>query len=753
MTRTRVIRGSPGRRSSAGASARSFPYPSPITFRSSPRWWPRRSPWISRPTPRRSAVISTWSPSRPGDDGFANIIEDITERRQAEDALRASEERYRALFNNMTEGFALHEIVTDEAGRPCDYRFLDVNPAFERLTGLRRADVVGRPVTEVLTDIEPFWIETYGRVALTGEPCQVREILSGAAQPLVRGLCLPHRLPSSSRSSSWTSPGARPEEALRESEKRHERSQEIAHLGSWELDIVHDRLIWSDEIYRIFGLQPQEFGATYEAFLAAVHPDDRAAVDAAYSESLRENRDSYEIEHRIVRKNTGEVRFVHEKCEHFRDADGRIVRSVGMVHDITERKRADALRQALAEQERLRLGAAVEQASDAVVMVDLDGRIQYVNAAFEAINRLPEADAFGQDYVDLVGGGPYADDIRGAVSAGEVLARTSDPIAVRRAPDRARSDDLPGQGSGRRPSRRSHHRTGRHRGNDPPPGGPSGPEDGSPRDARRRHYPRLQQHSRRHHHQHGAGHARSGREEPGPRVPASHPQGGQPRPGLGQADRHVQPPARTGEAAGPDRPHDQGRPEAPALDLSRDGRGPRIDRGGSGDGPRRPGAAPPDPLESLPERRSGPVRRSRVCRRQAGGRSGRRGLGGPSPGPQARSLRPAHRCRFRMRHVAGDAGTHLRTVLHHPEPGGRQRARPLGRPRHRQELRGGDHGLQRGGQGQHVQRLPALLPEEGPAARTAGRPEDRNRQRADPSRRRRSGPAQRPGPDARAVRL
>ncbi len=136
-------------------------------------------------------------------------------------------------------------------------------------------------------------------------------------------------------------------QTLRASEERLKRSQEIAHLGSWELDLVHNRLIWSDEVYRIFGLQPQEFGATYEAFLDRVHPEDRAAVDAAYSDSLRENRDSYEIEHRVVRKSTGEIRIVHEKCEHFRDAGGRIIRSVGMVHDITERKRAEEERDRL----------------------------------------------------------------------------------------------------------------------------------------------------------------------------------------------------------------------------------------------------------------------------------------------------------------------------------------------------------------------------------------------------------------------
>jgi len=105
-------------------------------------------------------------------------------------------------------------------------------------------------------------------------------------------------------------------------------------------------------VYRIFGLQPQEFTATYEAFLERVHPDDRAAVDAAYSGSIRESRDAYEIEHRVIRKHTGEIRFVHERCQHFRDASGSIIRSVGMVHDITERKRAEeALRKLNAELE------------------------------------------------------------------------------------------------------------------------------------------------------------------------------------------------------------------------------------------------------------------------------------------------------------------------------------------------------------------------------------------------------------------
>ncbi|HSL20270.1 MAG TPA: MEDS domain-containing protein [Vicinamibacterales bacterium] len=92
------------------------------------------------------------------------------ERKQMEASLRESEARYRSLFNAMSEGFALHEIVCDESGQPCDYRFLDINPAFERLTGLVRAQVVGKLMSEVLPNEDPSWIRTFGRVALTGEP-------------------------------------------------------------------------------------------------------------------------------------------------------------------------------------------------------------------------------------------------------------------------------------------------------------------------------------------------------------------------------------------------------------------------------------------------------------------------------------------------------------------------------------------------------------------------------------------------------
>jgi PAS domain S-box-containing protein len=96
------------------------------------------------------------------------VIERTTE-------LQESEDRYRSLFDNMTEGFAVHEIVTDVGGRPMDYRFLAINSSFERLTGLKRQDLIGRLMTECLPNEDPEWISLYGKVALTGEPLQLEK--------------------------------------------------------------------------------------------------------------------------------------------------------------------------------------------------------------------------------------------------------------------------------------------------------------------------------------------------------------------------------------------------------------------------------------------------------------------------------------------------------------------------------------------------------------------------------------------------
>ena len=99
--------------------------------------------------------------------------------------------------------------------------------------------------------------------------------------------------------------------AVQRNEERLKEAERIANIGHWELDLVNNTLFWSDEIYRIFDSNPREFGATYEAFLASVHPDDRAAVNKAFTASVQ-NKTGYDIVHRLLLKN-GTLKYVHEK--------------------------------------------------------------------------------------------------------------------------------------------------------------------------------------------------------------------------------------------------------------------------------------------------------------------------------------------------------------------------------------------------------------------------------------------------------
>ncbi len=128
-------------------------------------------------------------------------------------------------------------------------------------------------------------------------------------------------------------------DALVKSEQSLAEAQRLAGLGSWEWDISSGIHHWSDEFYRIFGFLPHGIDATYEAFLASVHPDDREAVDKSNRESISDPDKVYSTEYRIVRPD-GTERFVHARGEVFFDQDRKPLRMIGTLYDITERKKA-----------------------------------------------------------------------------------------------------------------------------------------------------------------------------------------------------------------------------------------------------------------------------------------------------------------------------------------------------------------------------------------------------------------------------
>ncbi|MEY3447145.1 MAG: hypothetical protein RIR45_1900 [Pseudomonadota bacterium] len=169
-------------------------------------------------------------------------------------------------------------------------------------------------------------------------------------------------------------------------------AQQIAQLGSWTLDVPTGKLQWSTEIYRLFELDPLQFEASYEAFLNAIHPDDRAEVNRAYTQSL-EDRTSYQTEHRLCMPD-GRIKWVSERCRSEFDASGRPLRSIGTVQDITERKLAEL---ALAETLNL-LNTVVDSIPMRVFWKDAQLNYLGCNTVFahDAGHKIP-ADVIGKD--------------------------------------------------------------------------------------------------------------------------------------------------------------------------------------------------------------------------------------------------------------------------------------------------------------------------------------------------------------------
>lgn len=156
------------------------------------------------------------------------------------------------------------------------------------------------------------------------------------------------------------------DEVLLESELRLRQAQSLAKVGNWELDLASGALWWSDEIFQIFEIDKERFGASYEAFLGAIHPDDRDAVSKAYETSVA-NRTPYQITHRL-RMPDGRVKWVEERCQTTYDPGGKPIRSSGTVQDISDRVRAEQE----ARQRESWLLAILENSPTEIVLKDLD---------------------------------------------------------------------------------------------------------------------------------------------------------------------------------------------------------------------------------------------------------------------------------------------------------------------------------------------------------------------------------------------
>ncbi|MDB6125192.1 MAG: multi-sensor hybrid histidine kinase [Pedosphaera sp.] len=295
------------------------------------------------------------------------MIEDVTERQRAEEALL----QYAAIVESSNDAIV---------STTFDGIIFSWNPAAERLYGYTAAEANGRSMTMILLpekEEEFFGIleklrrgermENFETMRLRKDGSIIH--ISSTTSPIkdVSGKVI-----GASSISRNITERKRAEEALRKSQASLARAQQIAHLGNWERDAETNQVAWSDETYRIFGLQPQRDEISLEMFFQRVHPEDRELVQRDSLENL-ERGIPYSLDYRILLPN-GEVKTVNEQGEVIVDETGKPVRFVGTVLDITKRKRAEIRSTAFSNLGQ-RLSSATTAREAAQIIVDVADKL------------------------------------------------------------------------------------------------------------------------------------------------------------------------------------------------------------------------------------------------------------------------------------------------------------------------------------------------------------------------------------------
>jgi len=163
---------------------------------------------------------------------------------------------------------------------------------------------------------------------------------------------------------------------LQDSKENLNEAQQLSNIGHWEFDLTKNSIRWSDEVFRIFDLKPQEFKPTYETFLSYLHPDDLDMVNNSYLESVKEKKD-YQIVHRII-TSSNTVKYVEDRCKHRYGENGEVVYSIGTIHDITQR---------IHHENELQIASNVfHYTKEGIVITDEKNKIVTINKAYESLS-------------------------------------------------------------------------------------------------------------------------------------------------------------------------------------------------------------------------------------------------------------------------------------------------------------------------------------------------------------------------------
>jgi PAS domain S-box-containing protein len=259
------------------------------------------------------------------------------ELRDSNSRLEQSELRFRQLFTENVAGYALHEITCDDQGIPIDYRFLDLNPAFERMTGLLSKNITGKTVKEVLPDIESFWIDTYGKVALTRESIHFENYTAA----LDRYYEVTAYSPQPGRFATVVldvTDRKRSEITLHDREERLRLTLDAINDGIWDWNIPTGSAFFSARWYTMLGYDPDAMPATYDTWRSLIHPDDLSLAEKKIQDHISHKDEGYTVEVRMLTR-TGDYKWILTRGKVVeRDEGGCPVRMVGTHTDISDRK-------------------------------------------------------------------------------------------------------------------------------------------------------------------------------------------------------------------------------------------------------------------------------------------------------------------------------------------------------------------------------------------------------------------------------
>lgn len=325
----------------------------------------------------------------PG-ERYMGFIIDVTDRKTHEFTTLASEKKYRQLVDSMQQGLALHEVITNEEGKVVDYRFLEMNQSFSRLTGLEKDKTIGHTILELLPDTEPFWIETYGKVALGGEPKELESYATSLDKYYKVNAYSPEYGLFATIVEDVTEKKAIANK-LYQSEKQYRLLAENSADVIFVVDLDLKTTYISPSIEKMIGVDAETNKS--KSFMDFLTPDSQhkvtKLVEDHFDQELRKEIGSERIitfEYQMIH-NDGHLVDVEARVRALRSEEQVVIGFTGIARDISERKQ---LEKYLMESEN-RFRKVVEESQAVVWETDKNGLFTYVSpVSFQMSGYKPE---------------------------------------------------------------------------------------------------------------------------------------------------------------------------------------------------------------------------------------------------------------------------------------------------------------------------------------------------------------------------